>query len=118
MNHLERLARRASDDPQFLGFALRLYAESERLDDGALAVRFACLPESLSMLRLCRVPDSDPIAFLRDIEQIAARFGASASVLVDAVRRAQVLVRLRTAAVEERGTMLAARDDGLSETDP
>jgi hypothetical protein len=118
MDHLERLAQRVSSDPLFLAFALTLYSESEQLNDDALASRLACPRENLSMLRLCRTPDPEPVAFGRDIDQIAARFGANAGALAEAVRRGQVLARFRAAAVQDRGTLLAARDDDPSETQP
>ena len=118
MNHLDRLANRVSDDPQFLAYALGLFAESEQLDDDALAVRLACSRENLTMLRLCRTPSPEPTAFGRDVDQIAARFGASAGALAEVVRRGHVLAKFRAAAVQDRGTLLAARDDEPGEAHP
>jgi hypothetical protein len=116
MNHLERLSQRISNDPWFLAFTLALYAESEQINDDALAARLACPRGNLAMLRLCRTPDLEPVAFGRDIDQIAERFDANAGALAEAVRRGQVLAKFRAATMQERGTLLAARDDERRET--
>jgi hypothetical protein len=118
MNHLERLARRVRDDPRFLALVLAFYAESERLDDAALAARLGCPPENLPMLRLCRAPDPAPAVFQTDIARIAARFGADPDTLAAAVRRGEVLVKFRAANFQDCGTLMAARDGnpGKAET--
>jgi hypothetical protein len=118
MNHLERLAERVVNDPLFLAFALSLFAKSEQLDDKALAIKLGCTRENLAMIRLCRFPELDPMAFSRDIDLIAARFGADPSALGQAVRRGQVLAKFRAADVPERGTLLAAREDDRNENQP
>jgi hypothetical protein len=115
MSHLDRLAGRVRDDPFFLGFALAEYARAERLDDAQLAQRLGCPAESLTMLRLCRMPAEEPSAFRADVERIAQRFGASVDALTEVVRTAQVLGRFRQAPVTGSGSLLAARDDETEE---
>ena len=105
---LDRLARRAEDEPFFLASTLALFARSEELDDESLGRFLHCPPESMAMLRLCRTPDEEAAAFQREVQQIAERFGVNADALTEAVRRGQALQRLQKTAA--RGTLLAARD--------
>jgi hypothetical protein len=106
---LDFLARRAATDPAFLGQALSDYAESEALDDDALAAALRCPAATLNALRICLRPRPESALFRADIEEIAARFGAAPEVLVEAVRRSDALAALRRAPASQ-GTLLAARD--------
>lgn len=108
MTPLDALARRVEDDPRFLAHSLRLYAESERLNDDALAARLGCAAENLVMLRLCLAPGAT--TFRQDIATIARRHGANEQSLLTAARYGQVLVRLRSAPSGNPVTFLAARD--------
>jgi hypothetical protein len=85
---LPALARRVSDDPFFLASVLKVYAESEAMDDEQLAAQLGCGTETLVPLRLCRRPRPEPPQFRQDVEVIAARFQIRADVLAGAVRRA------------------------------
>ena len=107
---IDALARRVRDDPFFLASALQDYARSERLDRQALADVLACPVEALAPLGLCRRPRPDPPLFRRDVDRIAARFGADAEALAEIVRRADALDALRRTAAGERGLLMAARD--------
>jgi hypothetical protein len=113
--HLERLARRVASDPYFLASALGRYAESEGLDDSALATKLGCTMPELTRLRLCRVPRPDPPFFWQDTERIAARFALDPNTLADVVRRGLALLSLQQASEKrpavEKGFFLAARDD-------
>jgi hypothetical protein len=110
MNHLESLARRLESDLFFLACALRDYANSEKLDDAALAAALGCNSETLTMVRLCRAPEAD--RFREDIDQVVARFGVNRSLLVEAVRRGQAIASMkRQPAGATGGMLLAARDD-------
>src|SRR5262245_57442928 len=106
---LERLARRVMSDPFFLAAPLACFAQSERLDDRALAERLGCDVSALTALRLCRSPDPRPPGFWTDIEVIAGRFGVNADALAEAVRLGQNLLQMQRAA-EVPGRLLAARD--------
>ena len=125
--HLNELARRVASDTFFLASALAVYARSEGLDDAALAARLGCQPEALTMLHLCRRPQSGA-RFGPDIAAIAARFSVGAELLATVVRRADALEAMRgsgathVAGLSERGTLIAARDrapdgDGRARSD-
>jgi hypothetical protein len=106
---LEGLARHVAADPFFLAPLLAEFARGEWLDDEALAVRLGCRREDLAALRLCRAPRPDPDGFREDVECIAGHFRLDVDQLIEAVRRGQVLQRLRKVAGAS-GSMLAARD--------
>jgi hypothetical protein len=110
---LAPLAARVADDPFFLAAPLAVLARTERLDDAGLA-RALGVPEGrLSELRLCRPARPEPEHFWPDIRQIAGHFGIDPETLADAVRRGQMVLRLRadpSAPAGGTGTLLAARD--------
>jgi hypothetical protein len=110
MTHLGRLARRVECDPSFVAHALALFGASEGLDDAGLIDCLSCSAENLVMIRLCRMPDADPPAFRKEVEQIASRFGADRVALAHAIRRGQILAELRRETVFNQGTLMAARD--------
>src|SRR5947209_3402124 len=105
-NHLEALARRLEDDPYFLACPLKLYARSEKLDEGQLAVALGCSPEALTEIRLCRSPGASAVEFQKDIKVISERFQLDRQVLAAAVRRGQAILRLRGTAGGMRGTLM------------
>jgi hypothetical protein len=116
-DHLATLAKRLEGDPYFLACALQSYADSERLDDAALARTLQCTPETLVQLKLCRAPDVE--RFREDIDKIAARFAVDRNALAQAARQGQVLVHSRHTAPAGHGLLLAARDgDGTSKDTP
>ena len=59
---LVALAKRVEDDPFFLAALLKVYADSEGLDDARLAAVLACRIDDLTALRLCRAPARTPRA--------------------------------------------------------
>lgn len=107
---VDALANRAQEDSFFLASALRDYAESEGIDDLALAQRMGCSPRELSAIRLCRRPSSDVPQFSDDVDRIASRFHLDAELLAAAVRLSHALVAMRRPASGERGSLMAARD--------
>ncbi len=110
---LEALAARAAGEPFFLACPLAAYASSEGIDDARLAAALGCPAQELAMLRLCRAPRAEPGKFWDDVNEVAVRFGIDPNVLADAVRRGQVILRLREAwagASRAGGSLLAARD--------
>jgi hypothetical protein len=117
---LERLARRVRSDPFFLAAPLARYADSERLDDDALAARLGCDRAALTLLRLCRSPQPMPPHFWNDVQQIAARFNLDPDRLAEVVRFGQALLQTRApdAAPDEPapGYLMAAREDAEDET--
>jgi hypothetical protein len=112
--YLTHLAQRVTGAPDFLAYALAAYAHSERLEDASLAARLGCPVESLTHLRLCRMPRAQAPLFWQDVERIAQRFAVHAEVLAEVARRGQSLFHLRAAAggqKDEPNYLLAARDD-------
>jgi hypothetical protein len=108
-NHLENLALRLERDPFFLACPLKLYQQSEGLDEGSFAAGLKCSKDALLSVRLCRAPAGEEESFLDDIERIAARFSVDADALAEAVRRGQALFHM-TSQRDGSGTLLAARD--------
>lgn len=110
---LAPLAARAVDDPFFLAGPLAVFARTERLDDAGLARALGVPAGRLSELRLCRPPRPEPEHFWPDVRQIAGHFGIDSETLADAVRRGQMVLRLRArpaAPAGGGGTLFAARD--------
>jgi hypothetical protein len=106
---LHALAERAEEEPFFLAAVLAAYARSEALTAPGLAVALGCRVEDLVMIRLCRVPRTEPGEFWEDVQAIAERFGIDPERLGEAVKRGQVVLRLQ-AARPAGGGLLAARD--------
>src|SRR5258708_23467078 len=109
-SRIRHLAQRVTDDPYFLASALQAYARSEHLDDDALAQALECSQETLTLLRLCRMPRHEPASFREDVHRIASRFGVQVDRLAEAVRRANALEALRRAVAKDRGLLMAAPD--------
>lgn len=119
--YLEHLAARLADAPDFLARALAEYARSERLDDAGLAARLGCPADTLTHLRLCRMPRAEPPHFWQDVERIAGRFAVGADLLAEVVRRGQSLCHLRApagGAAQAEGYFMAARDDAREDPQP
>jgi hypothetical protein len=110
VNHLENMARRLEGDPFFLACPLKLYAESEGLDEEALAISLKCSEESLLQVRLCRTPVAEAKTFHQDVQRIAIKFSVDADALALAVRRGQAIAHMRAGRVPNRGSVIAARD--------
>jgi hypothetical protein len=81
MSPLERLARRASAFPSFLGHALAAYQRAHGLTDADLAARLGCPVERLANVRLCGAVRADH--FAEDVKVIADRFGLRVDALED-----------------------------------
>jgi len=107
--NLEHLARRLEEDPFFLACPLKLYAESEGLNEDSLAARLRCSMETYVLVCLCRAPTGDDQSFQDDIERIVAKFSVDADVLAEAIRRGQAIFGMRRS-TSAAATLLAARD--------
>jgi hypothetical protein len=112
--YLEHLAQRVAGAPDFLASALAEYARGERLDDAGLAARLGCPVETLTNLRLCRMPREEAPLFGQDVERIAQRFGVDEGLLAEVARRGQSLFHLRNAGhtSEQRPNIFLAARDG------
>jgi hypothetical protein len=119
--YLEHLAERLADAPDFFASALRSYARSERLDEAGLAAGLGCTLDTLTHLRLCRMPRDEAALFWPDVKRIAERYSVNADLLAEISRRGQSLVHLRAPVVGQvpgPGFLLAARDDARLEEPP
>src|SRR4051794_28365010 len=110
---LRELAKRAENDPFFLGSLLAALARAEGLDDEGLAARLGCRGDDLTLLRLCRAPREGE-GFGDDVRAIAARFGLAPVRLAEAVKSVRVWAALRAAS--DAALQMAARD--REETEP
>jgi hypothetical protein len=107
---LKHLAQRVEGDPSFLASLLAEYARSEGLDDGGLARELSCQAEDLTGIRLCRTPRPDPDGCWDDVRRIAERFSFDAARLLEIVRQAEAMRRLREGGTSGPGFLMAARD--------
>ena len=117
-DRLEHFARRVAGDEFFLASALAEYADSEGMDDAALAAALGCPASSLARLRLCRRPRPDPAGMREDVTRIGEHFGIDPLRLAEMVRRADALVAMRRDVAGGAGALIAARDREHSAGDP
>lgn len=110
----DRLGRRASLDPHFLAFALKEFAESERLAEDALAGFLKTTLEGLARLRLCPAPRPDDEHFAADVDRLAAKFELDRDALARIAKFGLVLSEVRpdpdASGSETVAPFLAARD--------
>jgi hypothetical protein len=108
---LERLARRASAVPSFLGWQLAAFARARGFDDEALAAFLGCPVATLANVRLC-----GPIRhehFRDDVTSVAAKFGLDPRRLAEAAKAmAEPAREAAGAEAQPARAMLAARDRG------
>ena len=104
---LERLARRASAEPSFLGWQLAAFARARGLTDDALAAFLGCPRERLANVRLCGAIRPDH--FRADVTCVAEKFGLNVWRLADASKPLAEPARV-SAGADAPGAMLAARD--------
>jgi hypothetical protein len=119
--HLDRLAGRLQSDPFFLAAPLACYAESQKVDDAALAGRIGCDLDTLTRLRLCRNPDPLPPRFWQEVECIAVRIHLDADRLAEIVRFGQALLQAQAPDRTDNqgaGFLMAARDETDGEPAP
>ena len=83
---LERLTRRASAEPSFLGRQLAAFARARGLDDDALAAHLGCPRATLANVRLCG--SVRPDRFRDDVTCVAEKFGLNAWRLAERSRSA------------------------------
>ncbi len=105
---LERLARRASAEPSFLGWQLAAFARARGFDDAALADFLGCPVATLANVRLCGTIRTDH--FRTDVTSVATKFGLSAARLADAAKPLPAEPLREPASADAPGVLLAARD--------
>ena len=107
---LDFAARKAAQDPFFLGSAFKTWQAGEQKDEAAVAVYLGIAPELLSRLALCRRPNSrNPADFGREVSRIAEHFGIAPAALANLLRRADAF-EAQTATQKQPGYLMAARD--------
>lgn len=108
---LIRAAHRTRTRPEYLGWLLARYKETERKTDEELAHLLGASVRDFHRLHLCLRPRHE--FFARDVQQIAAKFGADASNLAKVIRHMEALEGMKddraAHGASERGLLLAAR---------
>lgn len=105
---LERLARRASGEPSFLGWQLAAFARTRDLDDDALAAHLGCPVATLANVRLCGAIRADH--FREDVGCVATKFGLNPLRLAEASKSLPAEPECDPAFADAPGVLLAARD--------
>jgi hypothetical protein len=106
----ERLARRASAEPPFLGWQLAAFARARGFDDAALADYLCCAVAALANVRLCGA--IRPEHFRSDVTEVAAKFDLNPHRLAEAAKPLPAELAREPAPTEAPGVLLAARDRG------
>ncbi len=97
---------------------LRIYQETEGVDDEQLAAHLGLAVDRLPILALCREPRGDAPFFRQDIAEIADYTGTGVTNLAMFVRAAQGLRRMRASSDRSTGYLAAARDAETSTEEP
>lgn len=105
---LERLARRASAEPSFLGWQLAAFARARGFDDDALAAHLGCPRATLANVRLCGAIRPDH--FRDDVTCVAEKFGLVVTRLAEAAKPLPTEPAREPASADAPGVVLAARD--------
>ncbi len=105
---LERLARRASAEPSFLGWQLAAFARARGFDDATLAGYLGCPTATLANVRLCGAIRADCVR--EDVVCVATKFGLNAAHLAEATKPFPAEPARDPAAAEPPVAVLAARD--------
>jgi len=105
---LQRLARRASAEPSFLGWQLAAFARVRQLDDESLAAYLGCPVEALANVRLCGAIRSDH--FREDVTCVATKFGLSVAHLAEVAKPLPAEPLRESVETDTHVAMLAARD--------
>lgn len=104
----DRLARRASAEPSFLGWQLAAFARTRGFDDAALAAHLGCPAATLARVRLCGAIRPDH--FREDVMCVATRFGLLPTRLAEATKPLVAEPERDPASADAPGVVLAARD--------
>jgi len=112
----DAVARNTGDDPRFMGYLVRRFADSENKGWNDLAQELELSVENVVLLCLCRTPR--PERFQEDLRVICARTGANQDVVARLIRQEQAIVRWQNKSPgTTAGWLLAASDsDESSET--
>ena len=110
-------AKRASEDPTFLGYHLQEYRKMNGLDETALTRFLECPHDSLTKLALCLHPDPHTGSFRDNVERIAVHCAANPLKLAQLIREVDSVQTMRSASAfvvpkvpGQSAVLLAARD--------
>ncbi len=110
----ELATRRVRARPEYLGWVLARFIESEHKTDKELADFLSTSVDNLNRMGLCLRPRSE--FFAEDVSQIARKFGVKVADLASIARHVEVLEGMRDERAEESSTrlglMMAARARG------
>jgi hypothetical protein len=109
-------ARRASQDPKFLGHVLKLYSEIEGLSEDQLADRLGTEIDFLPRLYLCKRPTSGTADFADRVNAIADYAVIEAATLAAIIRQVDAIDSL-SRSPNASGLLAAARDKEQSDED-
>ena len=102
-------ARRAAEDPIFLGHVLKIYREHERLSEDQLARFLGTETLFLPRLYLCKRPDSAKSDFAERVSAIADYALIETATLAGIIRQVDAMESL-SAGRQSKGLPAAARD--------
>jgi len=68
---IARFVSRTKDDPSFIGYSLRAFAEAHKWEEAQVASFLGCTQESLSRLAMCCRPCAAEESYRQDLKQIA-----------------------------------------------
>lgn len=106
---LAAAAKRAANDPMFMGFLLASHRPGA-FNLAEIATEFGTNEASVVALALCRRPRQSPELFAKDVYAIAAHSGIPAERIASVVRRADGLAAMRSS---DSGQMMAAAQDEI-----
>lgn len=107
---LRRLARRASEQPFFLGNIFSALALRDNIGNDDIATQLGCSPETLDKMKLCRAPLLDDAGFLGDVRRISDSFDVDFMQLMSIIKDAAITARMSGHARRDSGWLMAARD--------
>lgn len=107
---MREMAKKAEIRPFYLASVLRLYMDSERMNEAELSQLLGCTEEVLPHIQLCRAPRSEAEGFQEDVLRVAAEFNLDASALAKACRLGGVMRTMTEAKAEGLDAYMAARD--------
>jgi hypothetical protein len=117
---LARAARRAAERTDYLAWVFGRYAETERVTEQDFCAILGISALDFQRLCLCLRPRHD--SFVKDVEQIAARFELDRGELARITRHVEATEAMKQdtdeQVIEEVGLMLAARARGKGKKSP
>lgn len=108
---LAPLIAKAQEDPFFLGWAIKRYANSYNIKTNDVAKLLNCDENSLERLSLCRLPKDISPQFEIQIKQISDYVGCDCNRLIAVIREVVAVHHLKEIGFcENEGFLMAARD--------